>query len=96
MATPSEQIQALMANVANQPPDIVVPCKANKTHTLKILVRWEDDLTPVPTANFEIYRGKPQYLTDMVAKGKYSVSNAPPGTYRIFFPDIHDAEIIEE
>ncbi len=93
--TPAEQIQALMAAVANQPPDVVVPCKANKTHTLKILVRWEDDLTPVPTANFEIYRGNLQHTADMVGKGKYGESKVPPGNYRIFFPDIDESEIVE-
>ena len=93
--TPRQQIDALMAGVADTPPDIVVPCKANKTHWFKILVRWEDDLTPVPTADFEIYRGKPLYTSDMVAKGKYGEKNVPPGNYLIFFPSIHDAEIIE-
>jgi hypothetical protein len=94
--TPRQQIDALMAAVDNQPPDIVMPCKTNKTHWFKILVRWEDDGIPVPAANFEIYRGKPQYTTDMVAKGKYGEKKVPPGSYRIFFPDIHDAEIVEE
>jgi len=93
--TPRQQIDALMLAVAEQPPDIVLPCKANKTHLFKIKVRWEDDLTPVPTANFEIYRGKAQYAADMVAKGKYEEKKVPPGTYRIFFPDIHESEIIE-
>jgi hypothetical protein len=94
--TPRQQIDALMAGVADQPPDIVVPCKAVNTHWFKILVRWEDDLTPVPTANFEIYRGHPQYAADIVAKGKYGQKSVPPGNYRMFFPDIHDAEIVEE
>ena len=84
-----------MAGVGNQPDDIVIPCKANKVHTLKILVRWEDDLTPVPTANFEIYRGNSQYTTDMVAKGKYGESKVPPGSYQIFFPEIDESEIVE-
>lgn len=94
--TPREQINALMATVGNQPPDTVVPCKKNKTHWFKLLVRWEDDLSLVPTADFEIYRGKPQYTADLVAKGKYSEKNVPPGNYRIFFPDIDESEIIEE
>ncbi len=94
--TPREQIQALMAAVANQPPDIVVPCKANKTHTLQLLVRWDDDLKAVPTAAFEIYRGQAQYVADMVVKGKFSDKKAPPGSYRVVFPDIDESELIEE
>ena len=94
--TPRQQIDALMAGVADQPPDCVAPCKAVNTHWFKILVRWDDDLTPVPTASFEMYRGKAPFVSDMVAKGKYGQKNVPPGSYRIFFPDIHDAEIIEE
>lgn len=94
--TPREQIDALMAGINNLPPDAIVPCKKNKTHKISLLVRWEDDLTPVPTADFEIYRGKPQYTSDSIAKGKYSEKSVPPGTYRIFFPTIHANEIIEE
>jgi hypothetical protein len=94
--TPREQIDALMSGVADQPPDIVTACKANKTHWFKILVRWEDDLTPVPMASFEIYRGHPQYRADAVAKGKYGEKKVPPGNYRVFFNEIHEAEIIEE
>jgi hypothetical protein len=94
--TPAEQITALMAGVADQPPDTVAPCKANQTHTISLLVRWEDDLAPVPSANFEIFRGSSKYATDMAAKGKFRQKKVPPGSYRIFFPDIHDSEIIEE
>lgn len=94
--TPRQQIDALMAGVGNQPPDLVVPCKANKTHWYKLLVRWEDDLSLVPTAAFEVYRGKPLHVSDSVAKGKYSETKVPPGNYRIFFPEIHESEIIEE
>jgi hypothetical protein len=85
-----------MQAVADQPPDAVAPCKANTTHWFKILVRWEDDLTPVPMASFEIHRGQPMYRTDAVAKGKYGEKHVPPGNYRIFFDEIHEAEIIEE
>jgi hypothetical protein len=94
--TPRQQIDALMQAVAEQPPDLVVPCKANKTHKIDLLLRWNDDLSPVPTANFEIYRGKTLFAADMVAKGKFAQKAVPPGSYRIVFPDIHDAEIIEE
>ena len=94
--TPREQIQALMAAVANQPPDIVAPCKANKKHTLKLLVRWEDDLSAVPTAAFEIYRGQAQHVADMIVKGKFSEKQVPPGSYRVVFPDIDESELIEE
>jgi hypothetical protein len=93
--TPQQQIRALMASVAT-PPDVVAPCRANKTHTIDLLVRWEDDLSLVPTANFQIYRGNGMYLSDMVAKGRFGKRKVPPGTYRIFFPDIHDTEIVEE
>jgi hypothetical protein len=85
-----------MAAVADQPPDLVVPCKANKTHTIAVLVRWADTLEPVPTTYFEIYRGKPNFVKDMTAKGKYGQKKVPPGSYRIFFPDLHEPEIIEE
>jgi hypothetical protein len=93
--TPRQQIDALMNAVQNQPPDIEVPCKQNKTHWFTILVRWEDDNTVVSTADFEIYRGEALHANDMVAKGKYGEKKVPPGNYRIFFPNIHDTEIIE-
>jgi hypothetical protein len=94
--SPREQIDALMAAVGVEPLPAVLPCKKPKTHTIKLLVRWADDLTPVPMAAFEIYRGRPQYTADSVVKGKYSTKGVPPGTYRIFFPEIHESEIIEE
>lgn len=94
--TPQQQIAALMAAVADGPPDAVVPCKANQTHTISLLLRWEDDLSPVPTANFEVFRGTAAYDTDMAAKGKFAKTKVPPGIYRIFFPDIDEAELIEE
>ena len=90
--TPQQQIDALMGAVADGPPDAIVPCKANQTHTIELLVRWEDDLSPVPTANFQ----KAAYDADMAAKGKFAKKKVPPGTYRIFFPDIDEAELIEE
>ncbi|HWB83566.1 MAG TPA: hypothetical protein VG675_05475 [Bryobacteraceae bacterium] len=93
---PSQQIAALMNGVANQPPDIVVPCKKNKTHSIKLLVRWEDNLAPVPMTDFKIFRGKTQYTSDSVAKGKYAEKKLPPGTYRLFFTEIDESEIIKE
>ncbi len=84
-----------MQGVADQPPDQVVPCKKNKTHWFKLLIRWEDDLTPVPMADFEIYRGKPLYTADVAGNGKYAEKAVPPGNYQIFFPSIDKSEIIE-
>lgn len=94
--TPDQQITALMASVSDSPPDCVVPCKANTTHTLSLLLRWEDTLDPVPTANFRIFRGSSPHVSDMAAKGKYRQTKVPSGGYRIFFPEIHAAEIVEE
>lgn len=94
--TPREQIQALLAAVANQPDDIVAPCKKNKVHTLKLKVHWEDDNKPVNTASFEIYRGQAQYAADVLVKGAFTDKKAPPGNYRLVFPDIDESEIIEE
>ena len=93
--SPRDQINALMNTVGNQPEDVVAPCKKNKTHTIQLLVRWQDDLTPVNSADFEIYRGKPLYTSDSVVKGKYKEKNVPPGNYKLFFPDIHADEIEE-
>jgi hypothetical protein len=93
--TPREQINALMGAVQDQPPDQVAPCKKNKTHWFKLFVRWEDDETPVPTADFEAYRGKSVYTSDIVGNGKYGDSKVPPGNYQVFFPNIDQSEIIE-
>jgi hypothetical protein len=94
--TPQEQISALMAGVDEQPPDAVMPCKSKPTHTLQLLLRWEDDLSPVPSASFDIYKGGARFASDRVVKGKFTQKKVDAGGYRVFFPDIDQSEIVEE
>ncbi|KPF46626.1 hypothetical protein IP87_12715 [beta proteobacterium AAP121] len=94
--TPQEQIAALMAGVDEQPPEAVTPCKAKPTHKLLLRLRWEDDLSPVPSAKFDIYKGAALFASDMVAKGVFTQKKVHAGSYRVFFPEIDESEIAEE
>jgi hypothetical protein len=94
--TPQEQIAALMAGVDEQPPEAVMPCAAKPTHKLQLLLRWEDDRSPVPSAKFEIYKGSARFASDMAAKGTFTQKKVHAGSYRVFFPDIDASEIVEE
>jgi len=94
--SPADQIAAITAGFEENPPDVVEPCKKNKTHKIDITVRWKDDLTPVQMTDIEIHRGKALYASDAVVKGKYKEKNVPPGHYRVFFLDIDQAEIEPE
>ena len=85
-----------MQGAVDSPDDQVVPCKKNKTHNFNLLLRWEDDLTPFPLADFETYRGKTLYVSDHAGNGKYAAKNVPPGTYQLFFSNIDESELIEE
>jgi hypothetical protein len=93
MSSPAEQITALVQAFQEQPPDTVAPCKKNKVHTIDLTVIWKDDSTPVRMTDIEIHRGKATYVDDSIVKGKHKEKNVPPGTYRVFFPEIDASEI---